>query len=46
MELGLSIHLDIYPSREQTIRLKVGELYQSCIIVSSNTLSRSYIGTD
>ena len=37
MEWGISIHLDIYRSREQTIKLKIGELYTSCIIVSSYT---------
>ena len=38
MELGISIHLGFYRSRQQTIKLKVGELYSRCIIVSSNTL--------
>ena len=40
MELGISIHLDFYRSREQTIESKVGELYSRCIIVSSNILLR------
>ena len=38
MELGISIHLYFYRSGEQTIKLKVGDLYSRCIIVSSNTL--------
>jgi len=38
--MGISIHLDFYWSREQTIKLKVGELYSRCIIVSSNTLNQ------
>ena len=38
MVLGISIHLDFYRLCEQTIKLKVGELYSRCIIVSSNTL--------
>ena len=44
MELGISIHLYFYRSREQTIKLKVGELYSRCIIVSSNTLLKVLFG--
>ena len=37
MDLGISILLDVYRAREQTIILEVGKLYSSCIILSSNT---------
>ena len=43
MELGISIHLDFYQLREQTIKLKVSQLYSRCIIVSSNTLLKMTI---
>ena len=44
MVLGISIHLDFYRLCEQTIKLKVGELYSRCIIVSSNTLLKDLFG--
>ena len=44
MVLGISIHLDFYRLCEQTIKLKVGELYSRCIIVSSNTLLKVLFG--
>ena len=44
MELGISIHFDLYKSREQTIKLKASELYSRCIIVLSNTLLKVLFG--
>ena len=44
MELGFSFHLDFNWSGEQTIKLKVGELYSRCIIVTSNTLLKVLFG--
>ena len=38
MELGISIHLYFYRSGEQNIKLKVGDIYSRCSIVSLNTL--------
>ena len=42
MKLGISIYLDFYWSREQAIKLKVGQLYSRCIIVSTNTWLKIY----
>ena len=42
MVLAISIHLDFYRLCEQTIKLKVGELYSRCIIVSSNTFLKVF----